>query len=303
MAEEKIETVPGLSFETPEWAKYMKEGDFISHFPSYKSGPCIDLFDEYSFPDANVGDIRYYVFDPVKNGADPDGQYPVVMFLHGMGNSLDGKIVINYSMAEFYASEEYQKTMGGAYLIVPLANEVRNEMGQVEHTWGPDYVEPIMNLKRKFYEDHAANAGKSFFMGTSAGGFFVWEMLKTCSREMEVAVVISGGNIPEDTVLDEICANGTKLLVMHGRHDEMVSFEKEVASHLEKLESLENVTLFLPEWVRNGDGGVAQLNPWIEMGQHCLCNQVTANLLYDDKTSYEPEIFPDGMTGWIRDNK
>lgn len=294
---------PGLSFEEPIWAKDIGEGDFISHFPSFKSGAGINLFEEFLFFGKECGDIRYYVYDPIKHGADPEGIYPVLFFFHGMGNSMDGKIVINYSMAEFYATQEYQKEMGGAYIVVPVAKERRNENGQVENSWGPKYAETIMDLKRNFCNINEKNVGKSFFFGTSAGGFFVWELLKKYSKEIDVAVPVSGGEIPDEKALDEIRDNGTIILSMHGKHDEFVSFDEAVAPHIEKLKKYANVICYYPEWVRNGDGGIAQLNPWLEMGQHCLCNQVTANLKYDDGRGYDDLLFPNGMTGWIRDHK
>jgi len=295
--------IAGLSFAEPEWAKEIPEGDFISHFPSYRAGECLDLYEEFSFSSEGVDDIRYYVFDPIKNGADPEGTYPVLFFFHGMGNSLDGKVAINYSMAEFFASKKHQDTIGGAYIVVPMANETRNEQGMVENGWGPDYYKPIMNLKRTFYKEHSANVGKNFFFGTSAGGFFVWGLLSEYSKEMDIAIPIAGGNIPELSKLEEIRENGTLILTMHGKHDELVPFDEAVTPHIEDIQKMRNIICYYPEWVRNGDGGIAQMNPWVEMGQHCLNNQVTSNLMYDDGTPYDAELFPEGISGWIRDHK
>jgi len=301
MAEEK--EYPGLSFAEPAWAKEIPAGEFISHFPSFTAGKYFDLFDEYSFPSPSTGDIKYYVYDPVKHGTTADGKYPVLFFFHGAGNSLNGLNVINYCMAELYASPAYQKTMGGAYIVVPVANERPTPEGGLENGWNPEYCDPIINLKRKFYDDHKSNTGKSFFFGTSAGGFFVWDLLKVYSKEMDIAVPIAGGFIPDETKLDEIKNNGTLILSMHGKHDELVPFGDLVVPHLEKFRKFENIILYHPDWVRNGDGGIAQMNPGIEMGQHCLNNQVTSNLMYDNGTPYDKDLFPEGMTGWIRDHK
>lgn len=299
----KEQGIYGLKNTEPEWAKDIPEGEFISHFPSYTAGAYLDLFEEYSFKSDVTGDIRYYVYDPIKHGADPNGVYPVLFFLHGAGNSLDGKVVINYSIAELYASPKYQETMGRAFLVVPLANEERTEDGKLNNGWGVPYAEPIMKLKKAFYEEHAGNVGKSFFFGTSAGGFMVWELLKLYSKEMDIAIPISGGMIPDEEKLSEIKENGTLILSMHGQHDELVPYDTAVAPHLDKLKKFDNIICYHPEWVHNGDGGIAQMNPWVEMGQHCLNNQVTSNLIYDDGRPYDAELFPEGMTGWIRDHK
>lgn len=290
--------------DTPFWAKDIPEGAFISHAPSYKVGTYFSLFEEHIFKNAETGDIRYYVYDPIKHGASPDGVYPVLFFFHGAGNSLQGINVINYSMAELYASPAYQKTIGGAYIVVPVTNERVTADGQLENGWSGPYYEPVITIKRQFFDAHKANAGKGIFLGTSDGAFFVWGMLARYSGEMDIAVPVSGGFIPDEEKLAEIQANGTLILSMHGKHDELVPFNNLVTPHLEKLKKFSNIILYHPDWVRNGDGGIAQMNPGgMQMGQHCLCNQVGANLMFDDGTPYDEVLFPEGMTGWIRDHK
>lgn len=46
--------------------------------------------------------------------------------------------------------------------------------------------------------------------------------------------------------------------------------------------------------------GVASVNYGMEMGQHCIINQIQANLIYHDGTCYD-ERLPKGVTGWIRE--
>ena len=72
----------------PEWAKYLREDEFISYENTYKSKIYFDLFDKYVYPCETTGDIRYYVYNPIKHGADPAKKYPVLMWLHGASNSL-----------------------------------------------------------------------------------------------------------------------------------------------------------------------------------------------------------------------
>ena len=119
----------------PDWAKYLKDGEFISYTVSYKTKAYFDLFDEYLYPCAETGDIRYYVYDPVKHGSPADKKYPVLMWLHGASNSLDGVKCIMCCGAEQYATPKYQQEMGGAYIIVPLANEKRLQNGELEGVW------------------------------------------------------------------------------------------------------------------------------------------------------------------------
>ena len=74
----------------------------------------------------------------------------MLIFFHGTSNALEGELCINYSGAEMYASDEYQKDLGGAYVLIPIANEVRGEDGRVEGAWEVEYVEPVISLIDEF---------------------------------------------------------------------------------------------------------------------------------------------------------
>ena len=156
----------------PEWAKLMKDGEFISYSTTYKSKIYFDLFDKCVYPSAETGDITYYVYSPIKHGADPDKKYPVLMWLHGASNSLMGDGCIMCCGAEQYASPKYQDKMGGAFIIVPLANEQRTEKGEILGGWAKVYSKPIKAIYGKVCADNSANIGKKFVMGASSGRLF-----------------------------------------------------------------------------------------------------------------------------------
>jgi len=283
----------------PEWAKYMKDGEFISYSTTYKSKIYFGLFDEYKHPCAETGDIRYYVYDPVKHGADPDKKYPVLMWLHGASNSLMGEGCIMCCGAEQYASPEYQRRMGGAYIIVPLANEQRMEDGRIIGAWDKPYSKPVKEIFDKVCEDNARNIGKKFVMGASSGGYFTWQLLEDYCGDFDAAIPISSGYTPPYEQLDRIAAAGTHLIIAHGRHDEMALFDECIAPFEDKLSKLPNCICFFPEWVYNGDGGLSSVFYGFEMGQHCMINWVQNDLVFDNGTPADDRL-PNGVTGWIR---
>lgn len=284
----------------PEWAKELNEGDFISYSPTYISKQYFDLFDRYE-----LDGMVYYVFDPVKHGEDSRKKYPVIMWLHGLSNGLDGEKCIMCCGAEQYASEKYQQKMNGAFLIVPLANEKRMPDGSIAGGWGDDehggekYSETVMKIFRKVCSEHESNAGKHFVAGASSGGAFTWKLLEDNTGYFDGAIPIASHYVPDDTVLDRISEAGTALLIAHGRHDEMADFNKCIAPREEKLKSLKNCICFFPEWVCNGDGGVASIYYGLEMGQHCMINEVQADLMFDSGKPACDEL-PEGVTGWIK---
>ena len=283
----------------PEWAKYLKDGEFISYYTTYKSKIYFGLFDEYSYPCAESGDIRYYVYDPVKHGAPADKKYPVLMWLHGATNSLDGVKCIMCCGAEQYASPKYQQAMGGAYIIVPLANEKRLENGELEGSWSNIYLSPIMGIYKKVCEEHKSSIGKKFVMGASSGGYFTWRLLEDYTDFFDGAIPISSHYIPSNNTLGRISDSGIDLIIAHGRHDEMADFDECIEPRIEKLQSMKNCICFFPEWVYNGDGGISSVHFGMEMGQHCMINWVQSNLMFDDGTPAD-ERLPNGITGWIK---
>lgn len=284
----------------PEWAKYLKTGEFISYSNTFKSKIYFDLFDRYVYPCAETGDIRYYVYDPVKYGADPAGKYPVLMWLHGASNSLMEEGCIMCCGAEQFASPKYQQAMGGAYLIVPLANEKRLPDGTILGTWEKTHSLPIKAIFDRVCAEHSKNVSKKFVMGASSGGYFTWQLLEDYCGFFDGAIPISSPYIPDDAVLERISKGGTHLIVAHGKHDELVNFGEFVAPRMEKLLQMKRCLCFFPEWVYNGDGGISSVFYGMEMGQHCMINWVQHNLIFDDGTPADKRL-PDGVTGWIRE--
>ena len=284
----------------PEWAKFMKDGEFISYYSTYKAKIYFDLFDEYTYPCAETGDLTYYVYDPVKHGAPADRKYPVLMWLHGASNATDGIKCIMCCGAEQYASPKYQQLMGGgAYIIVPLANEKRLENGELTGTWAKEYAAPVKGIYDQVCAAHAANIGKKFVMGASAGGYFTWQMLEDYTDFFDGAIPMASFYVPSDEALDRISASGVQLIIAHGQHDELADYNVCILPRIDKLQSMPNCICFFPEWVYNGDGGISSVHYGIEMGQHCMINWMQANLMFDSGKPAD-ERLPDGITGWIR---
>lgn len=285
----------------PPWMEEMDEGDLISCNTTYVLGTYWDEFDEYSYPCETTGDLRYFVYDPVKHGADKNKKYPVMMWIHGTNCAIDGRRCVGYCGAEQYASPKYQEAMGGgAYIIVPLANEARLEDDTIVGFWDETYIAPVKDLFDKVCEEHAENISSRFAMGASSGGYFTWRLIENYPGDFDGAIPIASGYIPSDESLKKIDDAQVKVVIAHGKHDEMAPFDKCIVPREESLRAMKNAVCYFPEWVRNEDKGVASVNYGMEMGQHCLINQFQANLMYNDGTCYD-ELFPEGVTGWVKD--
>lgn len=283
------------------WEKDMPQGAFISTAPTYKVGEYFYRFHKDTFTPTAFAQMGYYFFDPTEHGFPKGRSYPLFVFLHGTSNALEGEVCINYGGAEFYSTDEYQKTVGGAYLLLPLANEYRNEQGRCQGQWCEEYTRPVYELINSFIVKHTAENGgvdKKVVFGNSSGATMSFRMVNAYTDFFNALVPIGSGAIPDDATLDRYDQNDVHLFYAMAKRDEFNDFEKDIAPRLPRLARMKHCYIFTPEWVYNGDHGIASINFGVEMGQHCLINPMHANLKFDDGTPMEPDL-PNGITGWL----
>ena len=81
------------------WIDDVPEGDYITPYPTYEVGKLFHLFDEAFYENGDFK-MKYYFFDPVKNGYDDNKKHPILIFLHGTSNALVGDVCINYRVTK-----------------------------------------------------------------------------------------------------------------------------------------------------------------------------------------------------------
>lgn len=283
----------------PPWADELTEGEFISYSATYQVGKYFDLYEKDVYLCETTGDLTYYFYDPTKHGYPTDRKYPLLIFMHGFTNALEGDVCINYSGAELYASPDYQQSMEGAYVLIPIANEKRQEDGEVIDSWSQVYVEPVLQLIKEFDAKRSKTIGKKFVFGNSNGATFCQLVTEADPKYINACIPIGSGYIPSDEALDAFDANDVHYFFALSLHDEFHNYEEVIVPRLPRLQKMKHFFPYFPKWTYNGDGGIASINFGVEMGQHCLINTMQANLILDDKTALD-ERLPEGVTGWIR---
>lgn len=280
----------------PKWANEIPKGLEISYHDGLCAGKYGDLFDEYIYECSSTGNIRYFLFDPVKHGAEPKKNYPLIVFFHGPSNSLDEKMCVSYSGAEYFASPEYQEKMGGAYILVPLSNEERMENGGITGMWSRPYLAPIYNIITEISDKYSC--GKKIALGGSMGGWFTWRICEEYPIFSGIMPVSTNYVSPKDK-LEMFREKNISVNFILGLHDEFIDY-RDIESKLSILKTFDNVHCWFPRWVKNADGGVASINVnGVEMGQHCVMVQVQSNLIDNEGTPYDEQL-PEGVTGWIK---
>ena len=285
--------------QLPPWANLIPKDAFISYNPTYKVGEYFDRFHKDTFKPHNFAPLTFYFYDPTEHGYPKDKTYPLITFLHGTSNALEGDVCINYTGAEFYAKDEYQEILGGAYLLIPLANEYRDEQGDVRGGWSETPTKVVYELILSFIKKRMKGCSiKNILIGNSSGAWMTFNMARDYASFFDAIIPISACEIPNDETIDLFDKENVSLFYAIGKHDELFDFETGVRPRLARLQSMKNCFIFTPEWVQNGDKGIASINFGYEMGQHCLVNPMHCNLKFDDGTPMEPRL-PNGVTGWI----
>jgi predicted peptidase len=283
------------------WLKDVPPGYIVGRGDESGFGLYLNLFDELVYKgDPTTGNITYYVYDPVKHGADPNKTYPVLYWFHGAGMSFTGKRAISIAGAEQYAGPEYQSKLGGAYIIFPLANE--RTFGGWLKTQEEDtpYANAHKGLLGEFINAHRKNAGKVVVAGISAGGYAAWRFIINNKESVNAALVMSAPYYPPVKELERLEKAGLPILVLHAYHDELATFNENIQPVIEQYVMRSNIDFALLEWLMDHDHKtiVSFVQNNREQGQHSTPRAVTYNMLYDDGTPYS-KAAPDGFIAWL----
>ncbi len=118
--------------------------------------------------------IDYSYFSPVKS-KDDTGKYPLVIWLHGMGDGSEKGKPVEKSNIAYWASDEFQsrfKPSGGAYILAARSREEDNVY------WSNELLEPLKAAIDDFIAKNKANIdlGRIYVGGYSMGGKMTLKM-------------------------------------------------------------------------------------------------------------------------------
>ena len=147
--------VPALAWNQNDPVDTMDKQELIALFQAGK-GPMTEGY---------AVDYRYY--SPVKEGDTT--QYPLVVWMHGMGEGGSDGAQLKRNDIAFWASADFQSRFvnGGAYILA-----VRSPEEQLNY-WGEDTIYPLRAAIDDFIAKNAANVDISriYIGGFSMGGF------------------------------------------------------------------------------------------------------------------------------------
>ncbi|MBQ8575905.1 MAG: prolyl oligopeptidase family serine peptidase [Clostridia bacterium] len=171
-------------------------------------GPVVD---DYS--------VDYRYFSPVKE--NDSTKYPLVVWLHGMGDGSEEGKQVEKSEIAYWASDEFQArftSAGGAFI---LAARSREENGKF---WDNDLIEPLRAAIDEFIAENKANVDTTriYIGGYSMGGKMTLKMAVAYPEMFAAAFPICPAwSVPEEYAQ---CLSDMPIWITSSRRDPLVNY-------------------------------------------------------------------------------
>lgn len=252
-----------------------------------------------------VGDysVDYRYFSPVKAGDTT--KYPLVVWLHGMGDGAEDGVQVKKSEIAYWASDEFQsrfKPAGGAFI---LAARSREENGKF---WDNDMLEPLRAAIDDFIAKNKANIDTTriYVGGYSMGGKMTLKM-SVAYPEMFAAAfpICPAWSVPTEyaDVLSDL-----PLWFTSSRRDPLVNYYLAVTPTWQRIMAESNVaedcrfSTLTKVCYANGKKTSSAHHAWFSVNYDMFTtengdyhNMTTVNGLGESVTL----TYPDGMISWL----
>lgn len=146
----------------------------------------VDSFEAGNYDYAAGGyDVDYRYFDPTENGFDENGSYPLILFLHGAGESGDNNVsqlIANKGATVWVESDHLARNP--VYVVAPQRSD------DMTSGWDTDAVKALLDA---FIADHPnVDTDRIYIQGMSMGGMGTWKMILDNPTFFAAAIPICG---------------------------------------------------------------------------------------------------------------
>ena len=198
--------------------------------------PLKALFIQGEGPEVNGYTVDYSYYSPVKE--NDTAKYPLVVWLHGMGDGAEpGKPVAKSNIA-YWASDEFQARFdpaGGAFILAARSREEMNIF------WSNEMLEPLKAAIDEFISENKANVDLSriYVGGYSMGGKMTLKMAIAYPEMFAAAFPICPAWSPSE----ELCAKlaDTPVWITSSTRDPLVNYYLAVTPTFERITAASNV--------------------------------------------------------------
>ena len=262
----------------------------------------IDQFVYGEGPETDGLSIDYRYFSPVKE--NDTNKYPLVVWLHGMGNGTKDGIQVSGSNVSYWSSEEFQArfTNGGAFILAPRSDEAKGIC------WNEGTIEPLKAAIDDFIAKNKDNIDVSriYIGGYSMGGKMTLKMAIAFPEMFAAAFPICPAWSPDAALLEKIA--DMPVWLTSGKTDPLVNYYFSVSKTFEKLSSVTNV----PEDVRfstlkkvcfeDGKRCTSAHHSWYAVNHDMFSSENGAYPHMSTKNALGEEVtltYPEGMISWL----
>ena len=265
--------------------------------------PLKNQFESAEGPAVDGYSVDYSYFSPVEE--NDATKYPLVVWLHGMGDGAEPGLQVKKSNIAYWASDEFQarfKPSGGAFILAARSREEDNIF------WSNEMIEPLKAAIDDFIAKNKDNVDLSriYVGGYSMGGKMTLKMAVAYPEMFAAAFPICPAWSPSD----EFCKKLTDMPVWitSSRRDPLVNYYLAVSPTFERITSYSNVaedcrlSTLTKVCYEDGKGTSSSHHAWFAVNHDMFTylngdyyNMTTVNG-NGEKVILE---YPNGMISWL----
>lgn len=198
--------------------------------------PLKTLFTAGEGPEVNGYTVDYSYYSPVEE--NDVTKYPLVVWLHGMGDGSEPGKPVEKSNIAYWASDEFQSRFdpaGGAFILAARSREEMNIY------WSNEMIEPLKAAIDDFISKNKNNIDLSriYIGGYSMGGKMTLKMAVAFPEMFAAAFPICPAWSPSDELCKKLA--DTPVWIISSTRDPLVNYYLAVSPTFERIAAASNV--------------------------------------------------------------
>ena len=254
-------------------------------------------------PVVNGYSVDYSYFSPVKE--NDATKYPLVVWLHGMGDGAEPGLQVKKSNIAYWASDEFQsrfKPAGGAFILAARSREEDNIF------WGNQMIEPLRAAIDEFIAENKNNIDLSriYVGGYSMGGKMTLKMAVAYPEMFAAAFPICPAWSPSEELCEKI--SDMPVWITSSTRDPLVNYYLAVSPTFERITAASNVaedcrlSTLTKVCYEDGKGTSSSHHAWFAVNHDMFTylNGDYYNMSTENGLGEEVKLeYPNGMISWL----
>ena len=264
------------------------------------------LKNEFVFGEGPVEDgysIDYRYYSPVKE--NDETKYPLVIWLHGMGDGASDGVQIKNSGIAYWASDEFQarfQPAGGAFIFAARSREENDIF------WGDEMIAPLRAAIDDFIAKNSSNIDvtRIYVGGYSMGGKMTFKMAIAYPEMFAAAFPICPAWAPDEGLISNLSI--MPIWLTSSTLDPLVNYYLSVSPTWDKITATTNVpaecrfSTITKVCYPDGSPTDSAHHTWFAVNYDMFSfeNGDYPNMTTVDGLGNEVELtYPDGMISWL----